>query len=261
MIPNYERYILASRAGAYSEAPTIPALRAHFRCIWTHFVADQRTTRIAVVPDGCVDLLWRDGRFVVVGPDTSVTRTVLSSGATIVGLRFRPGAAALWLGMSVAEIVGQQVPMTEIWGQSAGRVEESLSEVSSAGRQAVVLQELMADRAANLEHPAREALAVFELLGGRARSDGTTISSLHDRLNMSERTLRRWSADQFGYGLKTLDRILRFQRFRTLTLAHPGDRLAGLAFESGYADQAHLNREIQTLCGMTAKEFVSQLAG
>ena len=35
-------------------------------------------------------------------------------------------------------------------------------------------------------------------------------------VGMSERTLRRRCLDAFGYGFKTLDRVLRFQRFLSL---------------------------------------------
>ncbi len=99
MIPGDERLVLASRAGRYDEALPIPALRAHFQCSWTNSVFGPRAARIAVVPDGCVDLLWRNDRFVVVGPDISAANPVLSPGKTVVGLRFRPGAAARWLGL------------------------------------------------------------------------------------------------------------------------------------------------------------------
>ncbi len=261
MFPNDERSVLASRAGQYNEALPLPALRAHFQCIWTNSVAGQRATRIAVVPDGCVDLLWRDSRFVVVGPDISAANTVLSPGRTVVGLRFRPGAAAKWLGLPLTEIVGREVPMVELWGGRADRVAERLGEASSAREQALIFQELLADSAATFDRPPREASAIFEFLSTNAGADSFKIASLYDRVNMSERTLRRWSTEHFGYGLKTLNRILRFQKFRALALAGADDRLADLAVRAGYSDQAHLSREIQALCGMTAGEFVRQLTG
>jgi AraC-like DNA-binding protein len=259
MIPNDERPVLAGHAGQYHEALPLPVLRAHFQCVWTNSVVGQRARRIAVVPDGCIDLLWRDNRFVVVGPDVSAANTVLSPGRTVIGLRFRPGAAANWLELPLREIVGKEVSMIEIWGRRAGRVAERLSELSSAREQARIFQELLADGAATLGRPPREASAIFEFLSTNA--DGSKIASLHEGVSMSERTLRRWSTEHFGYGLKTLHRILRFQKFRSLALASSEDRLADLAFAAGYSDQAHLSREIQSLCGMTAGEFVRQLTG
>jgi AraC-like DNA-binding protein len=72
--------------------------------------------------------------------------------------------------------------------------------------------------------------------------------------------LRRQCNELFGYGPKTLDRILRLQRFQALARTEADEGLACLALRAGYADQAHLTREVQSLCGMTAGEFVHQLA-
>jgi transcriptional regulator GlxA family with amidase domain len=61
--------------------------------------------------------------------------------------------------------------------------------------------------------------------------------------------LRRCVAS-LGYGPKTLDRILRFQRFRVLA-SLSDHTLRELAAMTGYADQAHLNRECLRLAGET----------
>ncbi|TGT34837.1 helix-turn-helix domain-containing protein, partial [Mesorhizobium sp. M8A.F.Ca.ET.165.01.1.1] len=66
-----------------------------------------------------------------------------------------------------------------------------------------------------------------------------------------ERTLRRRFDDTFGYGPKTLDRILRFHRFRRLQRQQSDASTALLAIEAGYADQAHLIRESRRLTGVT----------
>jgi len=80
-----------------------------------------------------------------------------------------------------------------------------------------------------------------------------------DRLDISPRTLRRRCQDAFGYGPKTLDRILRFQRFLKLAREGREPRLAALAFEAGYADQAHLTREGRRLSGLSPTMVLTQL--
>ncbi len=82
---------------------------------------------------------------------------------------------------------------------------------------------------------------------------------------MSERQLRRRCQDSIGYGPATLRRILRFRRFVSWAdagrgadldasrgdLAGSGGDLAQVAFDLGYADQAHLTRECVRLAGVT----------
>jgi AraC-like DNA-binding protein len=75
---------------------------------------------------------------------------------------------------------------------------------------------------------------------------------------MSERTLRRRFDESFGYGPKTLDRILRFQRYRRLA-RQPDASTAVLAVEAGYADQAHLVRESRRLMGVTPQQLAQSI--
>lgn len=64
---------------------------------------------------------------------------------------------------------------------------------------------------------------------------------------LSERQLHRLSLDAFGYGPKTLTRVLRL--VRALDLARSGMPYAQVAARAGYADQAHLAREVKSLAG------------
>ena len=78
---------------------------------------------------------------------------------------------------------------------------------------------------------------------------GTRIGELSDALGTSERQLLRRFHGAVGYGPKTLDRVLRFQRF--LARARRDGDLARTAAELGYADQSHLTRECVRLSGLT----------
>jgi AraC-like DNA-binding protein len=98
---------------------------------------------------------------------------------------------------------------------------------------------------------------VFNAL--RTESAGPGMAIILDRLDISPRTLRRRCQEAFGYAPKTLDRILRFQRFLGLARQRAEPRLADLAFEAGYADQAHLTREVRRLSGFSPAMVLSQL--
>jgi AraC-like DNA-binding protein len=86
------------------------------------------------------------------------------------------------------------------------------------------------------------------------------IAWLSGELAMSEQTLRRQCEEAFGYGPKTLDRILRFQRFLKLVRGSRNAAAASLALEAGYADQAHLVRESRRLVATTPGEIAGLFA-
>jgi len=84
------------------------------------------------------------------------------------------------------------------------------------------------------------------------------VRGLIEEFGWSERTLRRRCQEAFGYGPKTLERILRFQRFVRL-LSNGRVPLSVLAIEAGYADQAHLAREVRRLSGQSPRTLMSEL--
>jgi AraC-like DNA-binding protein len=85
------------------------------------------------------------------------------------------------------------------------------------------------------------------------------VGALSAALATSERQLLRRFNDAVGYGPKTLDRVLRFQRFlsRARALTRGEDQLARVAAELGYADQAHLSRECVRLSGLPPGRLVA----
>ncbi|MES9609208.1 helix-turn-helix domain-containing protein [Actinomadura sp. NPDC000929] len=81
-----------------------------------------------------------------------------------------------------------------------------------------------------------------------------SVREAADELGLGERQLRRRSLAAFGYGPKTLQRVLRFQR--ALGLARAGRPLAEVAFAAGYADQAHLAHEVRALAGAPVRALL-----
>lgn len=77
---------------------------------------------------------------------------------------------------------------------------------------------------------------------------GTTVGAVAAGSYLSERQLHRRCRDAFGYGPKTLARILRMNR--ALDAARTGRSLVEVAAAVGYADQAHLSRDVRALTGV-----------
>jgi AraC-like DNA-binding protein len=247
---------LAKLVGGYREMRPPRALAGHFRCAWSQALSPGAAAVIAVVPDGCVDIVWSEGRLSVAGPDVTAAVLALPPGDSVTGLRFRPGAASNWLGLPLAEITGRQLDLAEIWGMRAQDLAARIGDARAPAQALARLQAGLVGMAADAEPPAPDMVLAFRLLGA-----GVGIARLRDRLDISERSLRRRCHAAFGYGPKTLERILRFQRFLRAIRAAPGSDLAALAVTAGYADQAHLTREVRALSGFSPGAVARQFAG
>ena len=85
---------------------------------------------------------------------------------------------------------------------------------------------------------------------------GTSVPALADAVGLGERQLRRQFTAAVGYGPKTFARVARFRR--ALAWLSAGEPAAAAAAAAGYADQAHMSREIGTLAGRTPRQLADQ---
>ncbi|GHF59207.1 AraC-like DNA-binding protein [Deinococcus metalli] len=86
------------------------------------------------------------------------------------------------------------------------------------------------------------------------------IGTLADELNVSPRQLERQFVQQVGVNAKTLARLIRFEEVHNRLWGHPDQLLTDLAYDLGFADQAHLTREFRALSSMTPGAFARMTA-
>lgn len=260
----------------YEERPSIVPGAIVWRSI-----SDGTPTR--VLPDGCMDLLW-DGRSVrIAGPDTRAELHAAPAGSVLTGLRFAPGHAPLLLATPAAELTDLDVPLDLAWSPSVvctlieqlSGADEAEAEADGAEaneetgaardggsgaprpRQAVpggagrVLEQaaLRRGRAVGADRSHRATAEVVRRL-----RRGDPVAEVADGMGLSARQLQRRSLDAFGYGPKLLARILRLGD--ALELARAGGRFAEVAATVGYADQAHLARDVRALAGVPLGQLV-----
>ncbi|MEV8125967.1 helix-turn-helix domain-containing protein [Streptomyces sp. NPDC085944] len=212
--------------------------------VWTNSPTGSGPGR--VLPDGCMDLLWHDGRLLVAGPDTRAHVTEGTQGPWA-GVRFCPGTAPALLGVPAAELRDRRVALTDLW--PAARARRLTARVNAAPDPATGLEEAALSRAADSGPPDPLPARIVAALDA-----GRPVSATADALGVGARTLHRRSLAAFGYGPKTLARVLRLQR--ALALARDGTPLAETAALTGYADQAHLARDVRDLTGLPPGELL-----
>jgi AraC-like DNA-binding protein len=238
----------------YREFAPPPDLREHLRSGWVVEVDGAQGD--AILPDGCMDIVWHAGRGVIVaGPDTGPVAVTRPPGSTVVGIRFRPGAAPAALGVPADELRNLRVPLTDLWGERGARLEERLDGAGSAGERLEQIENELRTGLREAERPdGLVAAAVAGLRGPEPRG----VRELAAALGISERQLRRRFHAAVGFGPKTLARILRFQRMLSLVRQRASRRdLARLALDAGYADQAHMTAECTRLAGLPPGRLIA----
>lgn len=240
----------------YAEFRPRAELSGVVACTWERSVPSvgaPAATR--VLPDGCVDLIWRPDELFVAGPDVEPFLSPARPGETIVGIRLRPGIAGLVLRLPASELRGARVPLPDAWGRRGTEVAKTVGAADDPPRMRRALEDAVLVRLSEVSEPDGMVLAATRRLG----LPGSRVGALSAALATSERQLLRRFNDAVGYGPKTLDRVLRFQRFlsRARALTRGQDQLARVAAEVGYADQAHLSRECVRLSGLPPGRLVA----
>lgn len=217
--------------------------------LWTRTVPEEEgggNTPYPVLPDGCMDLLWIGGRLLVAGPDTRAHSAQGLSGLSCTGLRFAPGTAPALLGVPAHEVRDRRVELADLW--SPADVRALTARLAAAADPAAELEAVALDRTARRDPPDPLLLAVVDGLDA-----GRTVAATADSVGLGARQLHRRSLDAFGYGPKTLARVLRLQR--ALAFVRAGTPYAQAALAAGCADQAHLARETRELAGLTLTAY------
>jgi AraC-like DNA-binding protein len=90
-------------------------------------------------------------------------------------------------------------------------------------------------------------------------TDGAArIGALAAMLGLFVRQLERRFKEGTGLPPKAFARLVRFSRVSERLEHHPDESLTELAFEFGYADQAHFNREFRTFAGVSPGRFADE---
>lgn len=238
----------------YAEWSAPPPLARDVECLWT-LAGSGVPVPTTVFPDGCIELIvhlgerfsWRDG----VQPEAFVVGQ-LSAPLTLLpartfetwAARFRPAGARAVLGDGLAALGDRVVPLEDVVGRAASR--ELVDGLRLAADRREAFAAWLASRIRRPASPAtRAAVALLMEHRGVFR-----IDSLAREIGWSERRLERRFAAEVGCSPRRLARAMRFQHFVQRLDDGKGD-WAGLAWDCGFFDQAHLIREVRAFTGTT----------
>jgi AraC-like DNA-binding protein len=229
-----EAATVLNESDTYREWAPRQAWREVVACCWEQRVHADRVQR--VLPDGHADvLLYGSGAVELVGVYDHVALPVLPQGTVIRGIRLRPEAVAAAFRLEASELHNLTVPGEAVIGARRARQLHDDRAVDSWIR--------------SIE-PDRRTAAAIELL------QSNSVQRVATQLGLSARQLQRDIVANVGLTPKTLQRVMRMQRF----LDHAGRRgeLAAASADAGYADQSHLTREVRALSGLTPARLLAE---
>jgi AraC-like DNA-binding protein len=176
--------------------------------------------------------------------------------ANCVQVNLTPLTAHMFLGLPMHELANRVVTLEDVLPRGAGELTERLADLASWEARFALIDAVFAERLAQARRPSDDVAWAWRIL---ERTNGTApIGWICDRLGRSRRHLASRFREQVGLTPKTVARIFRFER--AVALLRRGDvPLAELAFECGYYDQAHLNRDFRDLAGRSPAAYARRI--
>jgi AraC-like DNA-binding protein len=258
-------------AVVYREYAPPTELRRSVVCTWTLEIrGGERPHQQHVLPDGCSDIVWiGDAPPIVVGPMTRPAVSTRADVTVVTGVRFRPEATAAVIGVPAHELTDRKIALDDLWSRHRHLVSaasERLWEQRTAAGRIGIVQSLIAarrDRIAAPDSTIQQAIswmvAPRHHPGAAGGADGGGVGALAREIGISERQLRRRFLTAVGYSPKMFQRIVRFQKLLALANDHPSARLGDAAHAAGYADQAHMTREVGEFAGVTPSALLGKV--
>jgi AraC-like DNA-binding protein len=150
------------------------------------------------------------------------------------------------------------VNLDELVGPAAIELSDRLRETSGWEQRFDILERLFLD--AWCDEPAPEPRAELSWAWRRLRetAGGVGVQELAREVGWSRRHLSDRFRAEYGLSPKVAARVLRFEQAVSVLKRRPTTRLADLAANLGYADQAHLTREWHSLAGCSPRQWMTE---
>jgi len=233
----------------YAETRPAPAAAPLVAQYWT-FEAGALPDGAAdhvIPPDGLVSMwLSTDASNAVfcgvTGPSEKAHRTTVHNGQRLAGARLQPGAGVSVFGAGMPALVGRFLPLTELAPMLVGPfTDAALPALAGDWRR---LDTFFSDFTANAAPPDPAARKMAERL---IESDGAApIAKLAQDVGLSPRQARRRFEAAIGLSPKNFARLRRVRRACADAIRKEMS-FADVSLEAGFADQAHLSRNFQSV--------------
>lgn len=194
------------------------------------------------------------GHAVVNGARAGAYAKLAAAGASSIGLQLQPGASLALLGLPADKLTGRHVRLEDIWGTGAGLLHEQLLAAPSADAKLHRLETFLMTRLQRSPAPGAHPAV---LAGLQQLRSGNSVSAAARHSGYSQRQFVRLFSQATGLTPRLYLRVQRFQRALRMLQGEGLQKtsLASVAFEAGYTDQPHFNRDFREFSGLTPEQY------
>jgi AraC-like DNA-binding protein len=181
--------------------------------------------------------------------------SVSSSGAArCLQFDLTPAGAQLFFGQPLGAMVNRILSLEDVLGPAAGRLIDQLEAAETWSDRFDRLETALLARMSTAKPPPRLITHAWGLL---QQSCGTaSIEAIAGKLGCSRKHLAASFREHIGLSPKTAARVIRFNT--VLDGLRARQPFADIAFQCGYADQAHMIRECRAFTGLAPSQFAAQ---
>ena len=215
----------------------------------------QRPHEQTILPHPNVNLVFEASGAGIYGVDRALFVRVLSGRGQALGVRFRAGCFRPFWQAPISQLSDRVVPAARLFGPPA---EKTRLAVMSAGTDAEMTgyaTALLRSALPPRDPVAEQAAGLVDLI----TSDPLLrrVDQLSSRCGLPVRRLQRLFADYVGVSPKWVMRRARLHEAAERADSGEDVDWAGLAFDLGYADQAHLTRDFSAAIGVPPTRYAS----
>ena len=252
-----------------------PGLRRHIDRYWGYTERTGAPTRQREPATPGVVLIFGLGSELRVLDRANPTRPTVRLGSFVAGLDdgcalvehdgelrgvqvdLTPLAARMIFRVPMHELARRAVPLVDIFGREAQRLEERLLEARTWSERFDVIEAALGARLAAAEPPPPDIEWAWRRVtsaDGRIR-----IGDLAAELGCTRKHLAARFREHVGLPPKLIARLLRFGHAADLMVSSPQATIAEVAAASGYYDQVHLDRNLYNLAATTLSTYAADM--
>ncbi len=228
-----------------------------------HCDEDADTHHIRVLPDACVELFisYTDAPVAIIGNELHKRSIVtfrmsrpmdvqMRKGAGCLAVCFYPGMAYTFFQFPMHLFTDTTTSLNEVWKDQASALEERLALAADNHVRVSIVQQYLLQ----LQSRTKDDGQINWCLQHVQNSDSSSVAQLSSRTGVSQRHLSRRFQQCIGLSPKEYLRVSRFIKSLRHLKTYPAHSLTGIAYDSGFYDQAHFIREYKTYTGHTPGE-------